>query len=126
MLEYLCRLCGIVGGPMTLRLGDAEIADEVFEAMMLQLRQVHLRDFKRVIEVDVGYSSADPLGFVSDYGNVEAPDIVAYPSVTPTESVESGQRLVDGGLVPHVPIGDAGYLRDLGRYRNLRVDELTE
>jgi len=93
--------------------------------MAVKLRQECLRDFQSVVEADVRHSGTDPLRFPRDHWNVEAPDIVAYPSVTPTESVESGQCLVDGGLVPHVPIGDAGDLRDLGWYRNLRVDELA-
>lgn len=44
----MCRLCGIVGGPMPLRLVDAEIADEVEQPMAVKLRQECLRDFQSV------------------------------------------------------------------------------
>lgn len=90
MLEYLCRLCGIVGGPMPLRLGDAEIADEVEQPMAVKLRQECLRDFQSVVEADVRHADARSFGFAGDDRQVEAANIVSYPRIMSAESVELG------------------------------------
>ena len=90
MLEYLCRLCCIVGGPVPLRLGDAEIANEVEQSMAVKLRQERLRDFQSVIEAHVRHSGTDPLRFPGNHRQVEAANIVPYPRIMSAESVELG------------------------------------
>ena len=75
---------------MTLGLGDAEVSDEVFEAMMLQLRQECLRDFQSVVEAHVRHSGTNSFGFAGDDRQVEATDIVSYPRILPAENVELG------------------------------------
>ena len=83
-------LCRIVGGPMPLRLGDAEMADEVEQSVAVKLRQECLRDFQSVVEADVRHAGARSFGFAGYDRNVEAANIVPYPRILPAESVELG------------------------------------